>query len=155
MTDRGQGSGVKGQGYQQLIAWQKAHELALAIFQATDPLSRTQGWLVQQCSRSAVSVPANIAEGYSRGSIKEYIQFLQIARGSLAETEYYLLFMRDAGLLPGDRLNDLDKLRTETAKPLLGLIRSLQSGSDRPRRVGEEPAEYIIQPNTVALTPDP
>jgi len=153
--DQGQGSGVRGQGYQQLIAWQKAHQLALAVFRATNPLSRTQGWLVRQCSRSAVSVPANIAERYSRGSIKEYIQFLQIARGSLAETEYYLLFMRDAALLADSTLDGLDKLRVETAKPLLGLIRSLQAGNDRARRVGEEAVEYITQPDNIALTPDP
>jgi four helix bundle protein len=152
---QGQGSWVRGQGYQQLIAWQKAHQLALAVFRATNPLSQTQGWLVRQCSRSAVSVPANIAEGYSRGSIKEYIQFLQIARGSLAETEYYLVFMRDAALLADSTLDGLDKLRVETARPLLGLIRSLQSGNDRPRRVGEDPIDYITTNDTVALTPDP
>jgi len=102
-----------------------------------------------------VSVPANIAEGYSRGSIKEYIQHLQIARGSLAETEYYLLFMRDAELLAPNVLTDLDKLRSETARLLLGLIRSLQNGSDRPRRVGEDAVEYVIPADAVAVTPDP
>ena len=151
----GQGSGVKGQGYQQLLAWQRAHQLGLAVFRSTRSLVRSEGWLVRQVVRSAVSVPANIAEGYSRGSIKEYIQHLQIARGSLAETEYYLLFMRDAELLAPNVLTDLDKLRSETARLLLGLIRSLQNGSDRPRRVGEDAVEYVIPADAVAVTPDP
>ena len=145
---QGQGPGAKGQGYRQLLAWQRAHELALAMFRLTQPLARKESWLYRQCMRSTVSVPANIAEGYSRGSLREYIQFLNIARGSLAETEYYLLFMREAGLFPEAQVRELDILRAESASLLLGLIRSLQakdvSRNREVRRSGEGKAEYSL-----------
>jgi len=154
----GLGSRVEGLGYGKPIAWQKAHELALAIYQATKPISRSDSWLRTQANRSAVSVPANIAEGYSRGSGKECIQFLNIARGSLAETEYYIIFMRDAGLLStndGQRLADLS---AETARVLLGPIRSLRAqprvGTSEPSRIGEEAGEYgLLDPRPYALDP--
>jgi four helix bundle protein len=123
---QGQGPGAKGQGFRALLAWKKAHELALTVFQTTQPLARTQGWLVRQCCRSAVSVAANIAEGFSRDSLRDYIRYLNIARGSLAETEYYLVFLRDTRLLSDAVLNDLESDRAETGRLLAGLIRSLE-----------------------------
>ena len=146
MNEKGQGSGAKGQGYRQLLAWQRSHELALAAFRSTQTLARKESWLYRQCMRPTVSVAANIAEGYSRGSLREYIQFLNIARGSLAETEYYLLFIREAGLLPEAQVRALDVLRAEAASLLLGLIRSLQAKDTSSRRqvgrIGEGQAEY-------------
>lgn len=143
---KGRGSGVKGRGYQQLLAWQRAHELALAVYRVGESLSRSNGWLRSQRTRSSVSVAANIAEGYSRGSLREYIQFLNIARGSLAETEYHLLFMHDAGLIQANSYAELEPLVHETGNLLLGLIRSLRAkdatGNREPRRIGEEPGEY-------------
>lgn len=154
----GQGSGVKGQGYQQLIVWRKSHELALAIYRATSSLPRNDAWLRTQVNRSAVSVAANIAEGYSRGSLREYIQFLNIARGSLAETEYYLLFMRDSSLLTGDSLNPLQSLAAESARLLLGLLRSLRNktraGTSEPTRVQDSPVAYsVLDPVPSTLDP--
>lgn len=141
------------------MAWQRAHELALAVFRATQSLSRTHNWLRSQCTRSAVSVAANIAEGYSRGSLKEYLQFLNIARGSLAETEYYLLFMGDAGLLPPSAFAEREPLVTETGNLLLGLIRSLRakepSSTREVGRVREERSEYVVPPLEAATALDP
>jgi len=116
------------------LAWQRSHELALAAFRSTQTLARKESWLYRQCMRPTVSVAANIAEGYSRGSLREYIQFLNIARGSLAETEYYLLFIGEAGLLPEAQVRALDVLRAEAASLLLGLIRSLQAKDTSSRR---------------------
>ncbi len=143
----GQGPGARGQGFRELIAWQKAHQLALGIFRTTQPLSRDQNWLVTQLTRAAVSVPANIAEGYSRESTRDYLRYLQIARGSLAETEYFLLFIRDAGLLPASVVDDLDTKRTDVGRLLVGLIRSLQRkvASQQPTsRIGDERAAYQV-----------
>lgn len=155
---KGRGSGVKGRGYQQLLAWQRAHELALAVFRSTSSLSRSNSWLRNQVARSAVSVAANIAEGYSRGSLKEYVQFLNIARGSLAETEYYILFLRDAEILPPESLDGLQSMAAEAARLLLGLIRSLRppgsSGIREPTQVRDQPTEYAI-PGPAPLTLDP
>ena len=155
----GQGSGVKGQGYRQLLAWQRAHELALAVFRVTQSLPPAQAWLRSQCSRAAVSVPANIAEGYSRGSAREYVYFLNVARGSLAEVEYYLLFMRGSGLLDCGTTEELEAVQRDAAGLLFGLIRALQSqDSRRPRsaaRTGDLRALYDTATDDPALTLDP
>lgn len=72
------------------MAWRKADELGSAVFQALQEGQRPI-WLVAQVTRAAVSVPANVAEGYTRGALRDYLRFLDIARGSLAELEYYPL----------------------------------------------------------------
>ena len=146
----GHGPGAKGQGFRELLAWQKAHALALAVFQATQQVARSHEWVVRQCTRSAVSVPANVAEGYSRTSRRDYLRYLNIARGSLAETEYYLLFMRDSALLPAGTVHQLESLRIEAGNFLVGLIRSLEAKERaEPRqlnRIREEQAEYFGAP---------
>jgi four helix bundle protein len=78
--------------------WRKAHELVLAVYAltATFPKPETYG-LSLQIRRSAVSVPANIAEGFRRRSRTEKARFLNIAEGSLEETRYFLILARDLG----------------------------------------------------------
>ncbi|MBI1886687.1 MAG: four helix bundle protein [Chloroflexi bacterium] len=87
------------QGFRRLKAWQRADDLACAVFAAVSLIPARHRWLGEQLARAAVSVPANIAEGYSRGSLKDYLRFLDIARGSLAEVEYYLHFLRKNGII--------------------------------------------------------
>ena len=81
--------------------------------------------LVSQIRRAAVSVPANIAEGYERNHRKEYLQFLDIAKGSLGEVETLLHFANDLRYLSGDNFLLIEQKRKETARLLKGLIRSL------------------------------
>lgn len=76
------------QSYRELLVWQKAMELALLAYRLTEGFPRRELYgLVAQIRRASVSVPSNIAEGYGRGSRKEYLQFLWIAQGSLKELE--------------------------------------------------------------------
>ena len=110
------------------------------VYRATTGLPRGDSWLRSQANRSSVSVAANIAEGYSRGTLKEYIRFLDIARGSLAETEYHLLFMHDAGLLEADEFHEMDQLVFEAGNVLFGLIRSLRA---KERAGGREPRRMV------------
>ena len=123
---RGKGQGVE-KGFQKLIAWQKAYNLALDIYKTTAlfPKSEVYG-LTNQFRRAAVSVPANIAEGYERQYRKEYIQFLKIAQGSLAEVETYLMFAKDLSYITEDNYKKLDMQRQETGKLLRGLVNSLK-----------------------------
>jgi four helix bundle protein len=84
--------------FQDLLVWRKAHELVLAVYKLTAafPKSETYG-LSLQVRRSAVSVPANIAEGFRRRSRTEKARFLNIAESSLEETRYFLILARDLG----------------------------------------------------------
>jgi len=76
--------------------WQKAHAFVLEGYRysRTFPKSETYG-LVSQFRRAAVSVPANIAEGFKRRSKPDKIRFMNIAQGSLEEVRYYLILARD------------------------------------------------------------
>src|SRR5687768_8153088 len=81
--------------YQDLIAWQKAVDLTVEIYRATDSFPKSECFgLTQQMRRAAGSIPSNIAEGQGRSTTKDYIHFLHIARGSIQEleTQHYLAF---------------------------------------------------------------
>jgi four helix bundle protein len=79
-----------------LIVWQKAHALVLAVYRLTDgfPKSELYG-LTSQLRRSAVSIPANIAEGFRKRGQADKLRFYNIAQGSLEETRYYLILAGD------------------------------------------------------------
>ncbi|MDP2948071.1 MAG: four helix bundle protein [Chloroflexota bacterium] len=144
-------------GYRQLRAWQKADDLACAIFQLGESVPTSPRWLVSQVTRAAISTPANIAEGYSRGSLREYLHHLSIARGSLAETEYYLHFMQKTGIIDSSAYSWLGSLYGETASLLYALIRSLSKkleteGGQRPYAIREAEAFYDCDSQTI---PDP
>ncbi len=143
-------------GFRKLPVWQKADQLASSVFQALlgHPVPP---WLTAQATRAAVSVPANIAEGYARGSLRDYLRFLDIARGSLAELEYYLHFMEDNRLLEPSACAHLGTLAVEVGNLLVALIRSLrlklQEGSWDRARVSEDPAAYDYLPPSTFLLP--
>ncbi len=143
-----------GRSFGRLIAWQKADELASSIFQGL-PKDKIPPWLAAQVMRAAVSVPANIAEGYARGALKDYLRFLDIARGSLAEVDYYLNFMRTNGLLDGPAYERLAGLHSDTGNLLVALIRSLRPKLENGswHRVSEEFGEYLIDSNPSSSLP--
>ncbi len=77
-------------GYHKLILYQKAFELLLLVYKLTKKLPREEKYiLLPQIRRAAISIVANIVEGYSKSSSKEFVRFLDISRGSLTETELY------------------------------------------------------------------
>ena len=143
-----QGAGDREQGFRRLVVWQKADDLASAVFSVMRLLPLQHRWLKDQIARAAVSVPANVAEGYGRGSLRDYLRFLDIARGSLAELEYYLHFLRRNGLIEAERLVQVEALRTETGSLLFGLTQSLRRKvrEDGPWQRGivrEEAMDYV------------
>jgi len=84
------------QRFTDLKVWQRSHALVLQIYQLTAGFPAEERFgLVVQLRRAALSVPTNIAEGSKRQGSQEYARFLNIAEGSLAETEYLLLVSRD------------------------------------------------------------
>lgn len=83
-----------------LVTWQKAHELAVSVYRITETFPRSEIFgITSQLRRAAVSVSANIAEGFKRRSRDDQRHFYTIAAGSLAEVEALALVARDVGYL--------------------------------------------------------
>lgn len=113
--------------YRKIIAWQRAHELVLEAYKATRPFPPEERYgLTSQLRRAACSVPANIVEGSSRSSKREYLRFLQIAWGSLKEVEYFLLLARDLECLSAEKHRDLTESVNDTFAPLHGLMKAVE-----------------------------
>jgi four helix bundle protein len=111
-----------------IIAWQKGHALVLSVYKLTDSMpQKEQFGLQSQIRRAVISITSNIAEGFERGSSKEFIQFLIIARASLAETQNQLLIARDLKYLPKTDFDQLAADSIEVHKILNGFIKSLRT----------------------------
>lgn len=84
--------------FQDLIVWQKAHQVVLAVYQITSAFPKSEIYgLASQLRRAVVSVPANIAEGFKKTGKADKARFLNISQGSLEESRYYLLLAEDLG----------------------------------------------------------
>jgi four helix bundle protein len=113
--------------YKNILAWQKADDLTVAIYETTRPFPREEIYsLTSQLRRAAYSVPANIAEGASRRPQKDYLHFLYIARGSAAEVAYFIHLSRRLGYLEEDAHARLSNQAEETSRVLTGLIRAVE-----------------------------
>jgi four helix bundle protein len=111
--------------FRDLIVWQKAVDLATAVYGVTRTMPAVERFgLTGQMRRAAVSVPSNIAEGNARNKIGDYLQFLSIARGSLAELETQLLIAQRLRML-GDTAELLNRLQ-EVRRMLQALMQSLR-----------------------------
>jgi four helix bundle protein len=112
--------------HRDLIAWQKAVELCVAIYSMTKlfPADERFG-LVSQLRRAGVSVASNIAEGYGRGSRQDYVRFLRAARGSLYEIDTQLLLASRLEFMTPPSFQQIESQANECSRILLGLIRSL------------------------------
>jgi four helix bundle protein len=91
--------------FRDLIVWQKAHALVLLVYKATKQFPADERFaLTSQIRRAAVSIPANIAEGFGKRSRADKARFYNIAQGSLEEVRYYLILARDLHYLKTNRL---------------------------------------------------
>jgi len=113
--------------YTKIIAWQKADDLTVAVYEATKGFPKNELYaLTSQFRRAAYSIPANIAEGASRGTQRDYLHFPHIARGSLAETRYFIHLSRRLGYLNQQTHELLAGQAEEVSRTLAGLIRSVE-----------------------------
>jgi len=116
------------QDFRQLVVWQKAHELTLAVYRATREFPREELYgLTSQMRRASASVPANIAEGCGMGSDKSFSRHLHIALGSASELEYHLLLAHDLKLLSKSAHEELAARTSEVKKMLTALIQRLRA----------------------------
>lgn len=121
-----------GRNFRNIKAWQYADNLAVLVYSKTKSFPREKLYgITSQLRRASVSVATNIAEGANREHNKEYLHFLYIARGSMAETEYLLHLSRRLGYLQDDEYTKLEDLRKEAAKTLHSLITAVKEDAER------------------------
>lgn len=112
--------------YKDLIAYKKALDLAVRVCALTRTFSREEIHSIgSQMSRAALSVPSNIAEGFRRRSVKEYLNFLSYAHGSCSELETQLVVSHETGLIGEEQFQCLQDLQSDVSKLLLRLIQTL------------------------------
>ena len=113
--------------FKDLKVWQKSIDLCQDIYCLIDifPKSETFG-LVSQIRRSAISIPSNIAEGQARHADKEFIRFLNIAYGSLAELETQLIISVKVGYSKEDIIDGLNAKIKEIGRMIMALINSIE-----------------------------
>ena len=118
----------KLQRFEDLTVWRKAHELVLEEYRLTASFPKEEkSGLVSQMRRAAVSVPANIAEGFKKTGSRDKANFYNIAQGSLEELRYYLILSTDLGYASDTAAQQA--MTAEIGKMLHGLIRAVR-GSD-------------------------
>ncbi|HRZ09824.1 MAG TPA: four helix bundle protein [Gemmatimonadales bacterium] len=121
------GARQPGKRFESLRAWQSAQALVLAIYQATASWPDHERFgMVAQSRKAAVSVSANIAEGSAKRGNREFHRFLDIANGSLAEIQVYLLLAKELGYMTPAAWGELEALRDHTGMLTWGLYRSLR-----------------------------
>jgi four helix bundle protein len=114
--------------YKKIKAWELAHKLALDVYRSTaDFPTSEQFGITSQLRRAASSVPANIAEGSDRATDKDFLRFLDIALGSLKETEYFLLLSNNLNYLQETEWKPLNERATDTLKCLVGFMKAVRS----------------------------
>ena len=118
--------------YRDLVVWQKSRSLATEAYRLcmTTSFERHRG-LSDQIMRSAISIPSNIAEGDERGTNKDALRFLLIARGSLAELETQLSIAKDLGIIPQPTVGQIAAQLDEVARLLGGTIKMRKAREDQ------------------------
>lgn len=121
-------SSGKIKSFTDLNAWKNAHSLVLDIYKLTKKFPNEELFgLTNQLRRAAVSVSSNIAEGFSRNSYKEKIQFYSIALGSTTEVQNQLLIARDIGHISRETFSGIAEKTIIVHKLINGLIRTSRS----------------------------
>ncbi len=112
--------------YRDLVVWQKSIDLSALIYAITDQFDKAEKYgLTSQIRRCSVSVASNIAEGSARGTDKEFVQFLHIARGSLAELYTQMTVAYRINYISKEQMKDAEHRIDEIGKMLHGLKSSL------------------------------
>lgn len=117
----------KSTSFQQLIVWQKAHQFVLLVYKTTDLFPQKEMFgLTSQFRRAAISIAANIAEGYKKKDYKNKLNFFNIAQGSLEECKYYIILSKDLNYHSD---SELETLSEEISKLLGAYIKSINANN--------------------------
>jgi len=114
--------------FKDLIAWKEGHLLVLEIYKITENFPKSEVFgLTNQMRRAAVSITSNIAEGFSRRTAKEKIQFYRTSLGSLTEIQNQLIVSKDLKYITNDLYEAIDQKTTKIHKLINGLVKSSKS----------------------------
>jgi four helix bundle protein len=120
--------------FKELRVWQRSYALCVEVYRLTNRFPREERFgLTAQIRRAAVSAPSNIAEGYSRDTTRDYVRFLWMARGSLAELETQLMVASELQFTEQEESRKMLEGINEIQRMLNALIRSLQGKADHAR----------------------
>jgi len=123
---------AKVDSHRDLIVWQKGMDLTVEVYRLASMFPGTETYrLTSQVTRSAASVPANIAEGHARSTRRDYANFLAIAKGSLMETETFLTLAIRLGFVSQDQAQMAMGLITEISKMITTIRMKLQNLENR------------------------
>ena len=114
-------------GYMKLDVWQEALDMFKTVYLALDQMPNLDVRLRSQINDAVQSVSANIAEGYCRRTINEYLQHLNVALGSLGESLTRLIGLTSVGLLPTQVFDEIDQQHYSVENKLVALVKSLQA----------------------------
>lgn len=113
--------------YREIICWQKAIALVKSVYELTNNFPHSEQFgLTSQLRRAAISIPSNIAEGFGRGSNKDFRRFLDISRGSLFELQTQLYISKELGFVAGKSYDIIYEQSREVERILIGFIKSLK-----------------------------
>jgi four helix bundle protein len=113
--------------YRELIAWQKAMDLVVAVYRLTSDFPKEEMYgLSIQIKRSAISIPSNIAEGQARNTTRDFLHFLSIAYGSVKELETQVLISERLGYINTKICDSLLKSTIEVARLISGIKNALK-----------------------------
>jgi four helix bundle protein len=119
---------IKTKSFEELDAWKKAHEFVIEIYKTTENFPKSEIFgLVSQFRRSAVSVAANIAEGYGKNGTKDKLRFYNISQGSIEECKYYIILSKDLGYINMDRYLILKQELDDSSKLLNSYCRAISN----------------------------
>ena len=118
----------KVESFKDLIVWQKGIELVNEIYKVTKHFPKEELYgLISQIRRAAISVPTNVAEGWGRGTTKNYIQFLEISRGSLYELNTLIIISTNQEYLSSEKCSEIESTINEIGRILNAIITKLEN----------------------------
>jgi len=116
--------------FRDLIVWQKAHEFVLAVYPFSESFPRKEIFcLCAQFRRAAISIPANIAEGFGKRSRADKARFLNIAQGSLEECRYYVILSEDLGY---GKTQELERKLEDVSRLLMAYANAIVDRKESP-----------------------
>lgn len=120
----------KTKTFKELVVWIKSHELVLEIYKVTESVPKEKIYaLTNQIRRAAVSVAANIAEGYKKKTKPAKLNFLNISEGSLEELKYYIILSKDLEFITEKKCKQLEDITEEIGRLIFGYASAISKNN--------------------------